>query len=608
MIKYTINKFRLLGGFAVKLGISQRIIFSFLILTTAALSFLGMYLLDFFYQQNLESKTSHLITNAKIIEKTLEKNLYDPTQTIFINEEIRKISDITNLRITIVDSKGNVMADSWEPTEQLDNHLTRVEVQGAFHHEYATAIRYSSTISQNMLYVAVPVYKQGELVGIVRTATTLTPIENSYQTTHRFILTAILITILLTILVGGILAHHQTKPIKEMTRIAKKIADGQLSMRIHINTKDELDVLAHTINQLTSNLEDKIAQIDAEAKKLTLILENMDNAVILLDSYGNVTTTNHSAKKIFNITPDMLGKHSISVIGSSLLTKTAQEVLVTKQSQSINLNFKINNTKKTFQVFFAPIANQEKNITDVLAVFHDISVLQEIYDRQVEFVTNASHELKTPLTAIKGFSETLLDGAIDDPTLSKKFVTIIHNESERMSRLIKDLLQLAKLDNQDYKNQIKIEPINLNEIFTNVKSKLAPHIKQKQQQLMFNLHTPEIIVQANYDWIMQLMINLVENAIKYTPERGSIELTATLDKDFVYISVRDTGIGIAPEDLPFVFERFYRADKARSRTAGGSGIGLSLVRFIVEMFGGKITVESKQNVGTTFTFSLPLKS
>lgn len=591
----------------MKLGISQRIIFPFLILAIASLSCLGIYLLSFFYQHNLESKTMHLITNAKIIEKTLEQTLYDPQKTKFINDEIRKISEITNLRITILNLSGNVIADSWEQASELENHLNRLEVQEAFHRDYATAIRYSATTSQNMLYVAVPVYHQDHLVGIVRTATTLTPIENSYQKTRSFILTAILITILLTIAVGGILAHHQTKPIKEMTAIAQKIAEGHLSKRIHINTKDELDVLAHTINQLTSNLEDKIAQIDAEAKKLTLILENMDNAVILFDAYGNVTTTNNSAKEIFNITADMLGRHSISVLGDSILTKTAQDVLSSSTSQSISLKLKLNNTTKTFQVFFAPIANQDESITGVLTVFHDISVLQEIYDRQIEFVTNASHELKTPLTAIKGFSETLLDGAIENPTLSKKFITIIHNESERMSRLIADLLQLAKLDNQDYKKQINLEEISLSEIFNAVQTKLAPQLQQKKQLLHFDLPEPEIIIKANYDWIMQLMINLAENAIKYTPEAGTIALSAKTDAEFVWISVKDNGIGIAPEDLPFVFERFYRADKARSRTVGGSGIGLSLARFIVEMFGGKITVESKQNIGTTFTFSLPLR-
>lgn len=590
----------------MKLSISHRIMLSFLILATASLSALGLYLLSFFYQQNLESKTAHLVTNAKIIGKSLEISLSEPQQTNKIHGEIKKISAVTDLRITILDPSGNVTADSWEEADGLDNHLDRREIQGAFHNEYATAIRYSATIAQNMLYVAVPVYSGDKLAGIVRTATTLLPIESSYQQIRSFILTAIALDIFLTIAMGGALAYYQARPIKEMIAAAKKIAGGDLACRIRIQTKDELEILAHTINQLTSNLEDKIGQIDAEAKKLALILENMDNAVILFDIYGNVSAMNASAKEIFSITSEMLGKHSISVLGDSILTQTAQDVLSSKTNCSIHFKLKKSEAPKTFQVFFAPIASQESHIAGVLTVFHDISALQGIYDRQTEFVANASHELKTPLTAIKGFSETLLDGAIENPALSKKFIATIHAESERMSRLIEDLLHLAKLEAPDYKKQIKLEKIRLAEIFRAAQARLAPQLQEKKQQLRLELPETEITLKANYDWILRLIINLAENAIKYTPEEGVITLAAQTDGGFARVSVKDNGIGIAPGDLPFIFERFYRADKARSRACGGSGLGLSLARFIVEMFDGKITAESKQGGGTTFTFTLPL--
>lgn len=587
-------------------GIRNRIIFSTLIIPILSLSLLGAYLLDFFHTQNLESKTLHLINHAKIIETTLEKDLSDANNRPYLEAEIKKISNSVDLRITILDLSGNVIADSWENASELDNHLERQEIQAAFHSDYATAIRYSTTINQNMLYVAVPFYQNNHLLGIVRTSTTLAPIEASYNTTKAVILSALVFTILITILVGVWLAHKNTKPIKEITAIAAKIADGHISERIHLHTNDEIEVLAHTLNHLTSRLEDKIIEIDSEAKKLSLILENMDNAVILLDSYGNITTANKAAKELFAISPAMLGKHSISVIGNSLITSTATEVLASKQSKSIHLKIKIQDTAKTFQIFFAPIANGEDTTTSILSVFHDISVMQEIYDRQVDFVTNASHELATPLTSIKGFAETLLDGALESPELSQKFVGIIHTESERMHRLIKDLLQLAKLDTKEYRKQIQLEAIDIHQVFQAASQKLLPQITEKDQKFTIDIPQAIPIFEANYDWMMQLIINLVENAIKYTPNHGEIALKCWTDNDNVWISVKDSGIGIAPSDLPFVFERFYRADKARSRKEGGSGIGLSLVRFIVEIFGGKITVQSKINIGTTFTFNIPL--
>lgn len=595
------------GGQKMKLSIRSRILLSFLLLTTTSLSILGAYLLNFFYQNNLETTTKHLITNARIIEATLENTLYKPDKQSILQSEIEKISALTNLRITILDLSGKVLTDSWEPANTLDNHLDRKEIQAAFTHDYATSIRYSSTIAQNMLYVAVPIYNDNDIVGIARIASTLAPIEASYQQIRIIILSAILVTILLTIIVGIALSHRQIQPIKAMIATAKHIANGQLGCRIHIKTNDEFEILAHTINQLTSNLEDKINEINAEAKKSALILENMDNAVFLLDSYGNITATNASANELFQITPDLIGRHSISVLGDSLLSQTAQEVLISQHSKSISLKLKVNHTVKTFQVFFAPIIQHDNTISDILSVFHDISMLQEIYDRQIDFVTNASHELSTPLTSIRGYTETLLDGALESSDLSRKFLNIIHAESERMTRLVKDLLQLAKLDNKDYRNQIRLESVNINAIITALEAKLSIPIANKQQSLIISLPDTAVIIQANYDWIMQLMINITENAIKYTPSSGVIKIAAFQEESSAYIIIADSGVGIAPQDIPLIFDRFYRADKSRTRTAGGSGIGLSLARFIVELFGGKITVTSQLNIGSTFTISLPLK-
>lgn len=591
----------------LKSKISRRLIFSFLLITITSLSLLGMYLLQFFYNENLKTKTENLLINARTIEVSLEDALYNPAKQDYVNNEIHKISDTTNLRITIIKANGQVIADSWEQTEELDNHLLRLEVQDALHNEYGTSIRYSDTIKENMLYAAMPVYQNDELAGIVRVASTLYPIENSYNHIRNTIFTALCITIILAVLAGFILAHRQIKPIRQMTEDAQKIADGDLDRRIYIYTNDELEVLAQTINKLTTNLEEKISEADAETRKLSLILENMDNGVMLLDTQGNITTANRRARDLFRLTPDLMKKQSINAIGSTLLSETAKEVLKTRSTKSIAFKININHTKKTFDVFFAPIMNSDNTVISILSVFHDISVLQEMSTRQTEFVANASHELATPLTSICGFSETLLSGALKDPILCEKFITIIHTESQRMDRLIKDLLQLAKLDSKEYRQQIKIESVDLKEVCMAVKLKLQSQIDVKSQKLQLNLPVDPVIVQANTDWIMQLLMNLTENAIKYTPAQGQITLTCTLDQDKVFVKVKDNGLGIAPEDLPFIFERFYRADKSRTRldSSGGSGIGLSLVRFIVELFGGQIFVESQLKVGTSFTFHLP---
>jgi two-component system phosphate regulon sensor histidine kinase PhoR len=589
----------------LKSKISRRLIFPFLCVIIISLSLLGFYLLHFFYNENIQRKTSELTVNTKIIKAFIE-DAQKTSSDDKIAAKIQEFSTAANLRITYLNVDGKVLADSSEPAERLDNHLGRQEVQAALEAGFGSSSRYSDTLKENMLYVALPIREStGQITGIVRMASSLAPIENSYVHTRRTIISALFISTLITILLGLLLAQRQIRPIRQMTADAREITNGNLEKRLHIRTEDELEILANTINSLTTNLAKKIKEFRSENHKLTLILENMDNAVMLLNAQGNITTANKEACRLFRLTPDLLQKHSINAIGSALLSDTAQEVLQSGTTKSINFHIISNGTRKTFAVFFAPCFEEDSHV--VLSVFHDISILQDLSDRQSTFVTNAAHELATPLTSICGFSETLLDSELDDPVLARKFIDIIHNESQRMNRLIKDLLQLAKLDSKQYREQLQLQTIDCRQLLTAAASQLEPQINSKNQTL--SLHLPENRAEllANEDLLLQLILNLLENAIKYTKTNGQIELRCQVDDTQIEIRIKDNGLGIAPADLPFIFERFYRADKSRLRTfgCGGSGIGLSLVQFLVQMFGGKIHVESELDVGTEFIIEFP---
>jgi len=588
-----------------KSRISRRLIGTMLLLTLISLSVLGIYLLQFFHRETLQSKTQELLINAQIIEKAIELPLENSTSSEMLTEKIHQISDATSLRVTLLAPSGTVLADSSEPAAQLDNHLLRPEVQEALNKGSGNAIRYSDTLRENMLYVALPIYQDGQLQGIVRTASPLTPIEIAYDHIRQAILSALFIGCLTAILLGLLLARRQIRPIQQMTVTAKKITGGNLTKRLHVHTGDELEVLAGTINNLTANLAGKIAKLDAENHKLSLILENMDNAVMLLDPQGNIITANKQATALFQLTPKLLHKHSINAIGSTLLSTTAQEVLACGSPKSIVFPITLNGAKKTFTVFFAPL--QEGTTRSVLSVFHDISLIQELSTRQADFVANAAHELATPLTSISGFAETLLSTELDDAALNEKFITIIYNEAQRMARLIKDLLQLAKLDSQDYCAQLMIEHLDCRHILTAARAKLEQQSAAKAQSIVLLLPQTPAFTAANADLLLQLIINITENAIKYTPVGGHIQLSCSTNDQHIQIRVKDDGIGIAPSDLPFIFDRFYRTDKARARTSNtnGSGIGLSLAKFIVEMFGGKISVRSQLQQGTELIIDLP---
>jgi len=528
-----------------------------------------------------------------------------PIQKGQIDEKIKELSARIDLRVTVVDTAGVVIADSQQNPALMENHLDRSEIAAALIGNNGYSIRTSNTQDKSLLYVSTPVFYHDEITGVVRVAMPLDHVDAGYYKILSALLAASCLTFLVAIGFSLALAYKYTRPLEKIIDTANEIAQGQLDKRVFIKTGDELEILAHALNNLTSSLEDKVNDIIAQNHKLELILQNMGDAVILLDRFGKVTTANKAAITTFGITDQMVGQHNIQVIGNSLLDHAIQDTLQLQENKLIDLKTNIHGKKRVFQVFLAPIISAENESTGILTVFHDITTLQEIHDRQADFVSNASHELATPLTAIKGFAETLLDGALAQPELGEKFVRIIYDESDRMHRLIQDLLQLARLNAPEYREQIKLEPVDIAAVLLAAKQDMAPRWQQKNQTVTLEYSQANLAALAHPDWLKQVIVNLLENSIKYTPATGKISLTCWSNNNQVKIAVKDSGIGIPAKDLPLIFDRFYRVDKARTRTAGGTGLGLAIVKFIIEMLAGHIEVESTVDAGTTFTITLP---
>ena len=416
---------------------------------------------------------------------------------------------------------------------------------------------------------------------------------------------AFLVTSLCAIILSINLAEKFTAPLETITTAARRIAAGRLTERVHVRTGNEIDILALALNNLASRLEDKLDEISAEKKKLQLILEHMDNAVMLFDSYGCLVDANRSAFLWFNLSPAMFGQHDLNVLGSSQIDNFLRNPQKDERVQQHTLRVNFQGTKKIFQASLIGLPAKTGETGGVLAVFHDITSLTILQERQADFVANASHELSTPLTAIRGFAETLVDGAAENAADSRHFAGIILSEAERMQRLVTDLLQLAKVESTEYRQNISLVPVPVQPVMDAVVRELTPTWQGKKLSLSINTPPEPLFVKASPDWFKQVLVNLVDNAIKYTPNGGILSITVISQEDSLVFTVKDSGIGIPAEDLPRIFDRFFRIDKARSRSVSGTGLGLAIVKYILDALGGTIEVQSTPDTGTVFQFTLP---
>ena len=419
---------------------------------------------------------------------------------------------------------------------------------------------------------------------------------------------AFAVTLILAILLSVNLSEKFIAPIEAITTAARRIASGRLSERVHTRAGNEMDYLALALNHLASRLEDKLEEISAEKQKLQLILAHMDNAVMLFDIHGCLLEANQRAFLWFRLSSSMIGQHNIKILGNSQIDMALREATSKGPLQQHTFRTNFQGVRKIFQASLIPIPGKENSSTNVLAVFHDITSLQLIQERQADFVANASHELSTPLTAIRGFAETLVDGAADNAEDSRRFAAIILSEADRMQRLVQDLLQLAKIESVEYRQQLHCTPTHVQPLLKSITHELSPTWAPKKLSLSLKLPDQPIWIQTDPDRLKQVLVNLIDNAIKYTPDSGTIQIGLLLTENQVQFSVKDSGIGIPSEDLPRIFDRFYRIDKARARSVAGTGLGLAIVKHVLDTLGGTIEVESQPNKGTTFRFYLPAAS
>ena len=521
--------------------------------------------------------------------------------------EILPIIRNTNKRITMMDVNGQVIYDSHENPERMDNHKDRLEVQRVLHGYESSIIRYSETLEKEMMYYSIPLKENNQVVGILRLSIPL----NEVNFINRNMFNSLLIASLIGIIIASIIAYRYlyyiTKPVKELTRAVKDIAGGNFSRRITNLPKNEFGELGISFNEMAKQLQQSMEALKIQNVKLETILNSMPEGIIAVDTKKNIMLINPSAKEIFLIKDNekIIGKNILENIRNNQIYKIIHHILINDKDNPMEIEID-SSKKKILRISSSPIRYIAKHerIKGVILIIEDITQLRKLENVRKDFVANVSHELKTPITSIRGFIETLKSGEVEDENIQKRFLDIIDFESERLIRLIEDILILSDLENN--LKSTTTDKIEIKEALNEIISIMTQLAMKKNIIITSDIQNGMLPLFFAKDKFKQMIINLIDNAIKYTPEGGKIKINAYQNNNQVEIEIKDTGIGIPKEDIPRLFERFYRVDKDRSRSAGGTGLGLAIVKHILELMNGKIKVESELGKGSSFILSIPL--
>ncbi|MCM2358538.1 MAG: ATP-binding protein [Geobacteraceae bacterium] len=548
-----------------------------------------------------EIRTS-LLSEARLARLTVAKEIGEMRRDAAA--AATAIARETRSRVTIISLGGEVLGDSeLRPGElkELENHLNRPEIREALAKGEGSAIRYSSTLRTTMLYVAFPFTSAAGEGGVLRLALPLSALDQTRASLRTILWASLALATLISLVLSYILSNVTSRSLRTMAAIASRIGRGEFGMRIPISAGDEVGELARVMNDMAVRIEDQLGSISAEKNRLDTILRGMGEGLMVTDAHGVITLVNPAFRTLFAIRDEVEGRPLIEITRHPALHDAFKIVIATRNERLEEITLP-SGEEKTVLTHWVPLLERGE-IQGVVAVFHDISDLKMLERVRKDFVANVSHELRTPVAVIKGYAETLLSDLLrTKPEQAARFIGIIHNHSERLASLIGDLLTLSELESGGM--ALALAPTTIEGVVRHA----AMLLEQKAQEKDISIDCGNLgnlpVVLADRGRLEQVLINLLDNAIKYTPAHGSVTVSAAEASNMVRIAVTDTGIGIPPKDLPRLFERFYRVDSARSREQGGTGLGLSIVKHIVQLHGGTVSVESTPGKGSAFSFTL----
>ncbi|KMJ57009.1 alkaline phosphatase [Bacillus sp. LL01] len=576
----------------------SRLLFALITLIIVVLVCLGLLLGQLFKTFYLNTFNQRLVKETNLVTMMVEE---ESNITPDMQKQLEDVSSTLSARISITDKNGIVLFDTngHNPTG-ADSHqeIIRDTIQN---NKDRDRIFYEQ--NNELYYYGNSITRDGVRDGYVMLSTPIDSLQRVNQQIWGLLIASLGAAFVVILLLGVRITSQYTRPIESATKVAMELAKGNYKARTFEEHVDETGMLSQSINILARNLQDMTKAQEMQQDRLRTLIESMGSGLILIDGRGYVNLINRTYKDTFDADPsEYLYRLYYEAIEHKEIVTLIEEIFMTEVNVRKQLLLPLKIERRHFEVYGAPIIGINDEWKGIVLVFHDITELKKLEQMRKDFVANVSHELKTPITSIKGFSETLLDGAMNDRDTLEYFLSIILKESDRLQSLIEDLLDLSKIEKQGF----KLDPayIEINEILEEIFVILRGKAKEKEIELVLDRPQKDLYLFADASRVKQVFINLINNAIAYTPADGEVKVKMEEVGEEIVIEVSDTGIGMEKDEIPRIFERFYRVDKARSRNSGGTGLGLAIVKHIVEAHHGSISVDSKLNTGTTFTVKL----
>jgi two-component system phosphate regulon sensor histidine kinase PhoR len=579
----------------VKRNLFLKIFFSYLLIVFLSFLVLNLLIKDEIKKVMTAKIEAELLTYAELIDLSPAKE---------ISEQLKQIARISGARVTLVDAQGKVFADSEKDAALLENHFNRPEVQEARLRGQGKSIRFSQTIGVDTLYVAISMKSKSKIAGYVRLARPLHDVQSVIEKIYQSIFLGMMIAVVIALIIALVFSYRLAAPIRAMERFTERLRQGEPSGTIILNTSDETKKLADNINYLVDELQSKIRQASEEKSKLMTAFTSMTEGVLILDAEDKIEFVNSALSNMIACQyGDINGKTLMEALRNVDLQKAFLKFRQTQATvfQEITLG---SIDPVILSISISSVHNypgEEKT----MVVFHDVTRLKKLEKIRVDFVANVTHEIKTPLTAIIGFLETIQTGATTSNEDVKKFIDISLKQAGRLNRLVEDLLIISKIELGEIK--FHFEEVSIRDAFEGAIPLVEAKAGLKKINIQNNVQANLSCVWADRDRLTQILVNILDNAVKFTPEDGRIFIDAGQKDNYTVLTITDTGIGVPKEEVRRLGERFYRVDRSRSRDLGGTGLGLSIVKHLMLAHGGKMEIESQLGQGTKVSLYFPLK-